>query len=222
MIERAITLEIKQESTLKLAFKIFLMLNRILYPFIILMLIISGLLFYTIHIDLFYLLYVLLLIQTIFISISWHECIHLSFAKLLSYEPIFISFMPCSIATRTHFKRNRKIEDIDKTGILLSAPLILTLIGLIGIWISSKWIHSMTVNIFIFAFLLVNILSLLPFNKCDGGRAYQILKKQGLGAIKLCLMSILVYCLYSIGFKHIIPLENSQKIEVTGEKGEKL
>lgn len=218
MVERAITIEIKQESTLQLAFKIFLMLNRILYPFMILMLIISGLLFYTIHISLFYLLYIVLLVQTIFISISWHECIHISFAKFLSYEASFISFIPCSISTRTHFKRTRKIEDIDKTGILLSAPLILTVLGVIGIWIFNKWVHNMAVNIFIIAFLLVNVLSLLPFRKYDGGRAYQILKNLGLRAIKLCIMSIFIYCLYAIGFKHIIPPKNSQKIQVNKEK----
>lgn len=194
MIERAIILKIqKEQPNVQLFIKLILMINRIYYPQMIAITVFSSTLLLFLNVSIYYYVYIFLLMQTIFISIAWHECIHISFARFLSYEPIFVSFLPYTFGARTHFERSRKIENLDKAGILLAAPIILTIIGFISLWISIKWIHSFASIIFICAFLLINILSLLPNKKCDGGRAYEIFKKMGFKAFSLCMMSILVY-----------------------------
>ena len=202
MIERAIILKIqKEQPNVQLFIKLILMINRIYYPQMIAITVFSSTLLLFLNVSIYYYVYIFLLMQTIFISIAWHECIHISFARFLSYEPIFVSFLPYTFGARTHFERSRKIENLDKAGILLAAPIILTIIGFISLWISIKWIHSFASIIFICAFLLINILSLLPNKKCDGGRAYEIFKKMGFKAFSLCMMSILVYVLYLFGLK---------------------
>lgn len=173
MIERAIILKIqKEQPNVQLFIKLILMINRIYYPQMIAITVFSSTLLLFLNVSIYYYVYIFLLMQTIFISIAWHECIHISFARFLSYEPIFVSFLPYTFGARTHFERSRKIENLDKAGILLAAPIILTIIGFISLWISIKWIHSFASIIFICAFLLINILSLLPNKKCDGGREY--------------------------------------------------
>ena len=224
MIERAVILSTgNDESILKVGFKIFIMLNRIFYPQFIVISLISILFFYAIHIKVSYFFYVLSFLEVIFFSIAWHECIHISFAKFLNYDISFISFVPCSIGVRTHFDRKRKIEEADKIGILLSAPIILILIGTIAIVISVKWVHSNTFMLFIIAFLLMNVLSMLPLKRCDGGRAYIIVRRLGFNTLKLCMMAITVYMVYIFGFKYIIP-ENfgtkDNKMKKDGEPNE--
>lgn len=193
MIERAIILKIqKEQPNVQLFIKLILMINRIYYPQMIAITVFSSTLLLFLNVSIYYYVYIFLLMQTIFISIAWHECIHISFARFLSYEPIFVSFLPYTFGARTHFERSRKIENLDKAGILLAAPIILTIIGFISLWISIKWIHSFASIIFICAFLLINILSLLPNKKCDGGRAYEIFKKMGFKAFSLCIGSIYI------------------------------
>lgn len=166
MIERAIILKIqKEQPNVQLFIKLILMINRIYYPQMIAITVFSSTLLLFLNVSIYYYVYIFLLMQTIFISIAWHECIHISFARFLSYEPIFVSFLPYTFGARTHFERSRKIENLDKAGILLAAPIILTIIGFISLWISIKWIHSFASIIFICAFLLINILSLLPNKK---------------------------------------------------------
>lgn len=216
MIERAIILKIqKEQPNVQLFIKLILMINRIYYPQMIAITVFSSTLLLFLNVSIYYYVYIFLLMQTIFISIAWHECIHISFARFLSYEPIFVSFLPYTFGARTHFERSRKIENLDKAGILLAAPIILTIIGFISLWISIKWIHSFASIIFICAFLLINILSLLSNKKCDGGRAYEIFKKMGFKAFSLCMMSILVYVLYLFGLKVVMPIDKKEK----GEKG---
>jgi len=67
-------------------------------------------------------------------------------------------------------------------------------------------------------FLLINILSLLPNSKCDGGRAYEIFKKMGIRAFSLCMMSILVYVLYVLGLKLVMPIKENETQEKGGKK----
>ncbi len=219
MVERGIILNIeKEQSNVHLIMKIFLMINRIYYPQMIVVTVFSSALLLFLDVSICYYAYIFLIMQMIFFSIAWHESIHISFARFLSYEPIFVSFLPYTFGARTHFERSRKIENLDKTGILLSAPVILTGIGLVALLLSIKWLNSPVSIIFIGAFLLINVLSLLPNKKCDGGRAYEIFKKMGFKAFSLCMMSILVYILYMFGFKLVMPID--KKIEVQ-EKGGK-
>ena len=193
MIERAIILKIqKEQPNVQLFIKLILMINRIYYPQMIAITVFSSTLLLFLNVSIYYYVYIFLLMQTIFISIAWHECIHISFARFLSYEPIFVSFLPYTFGARTHFECSRKIENLDKAGILLAAPIILTIIGFISLWISIKWIHSFASIIFICAFLLINILSLLPNKKCDGGRAYEIFKKMGRVACETAITTGLV------------------------------
>ena len=218
MIERGIKLDVKNEqSNVYLIIKLFLMINRIYYPQMVVIAIISCFFLAFLKINIYYYIYIWGIMQMIYFSTAWHECIHISFARFLSYEPIFVSFIPYAFGARTHFDRSKRIENVDKTGILLSAPIILTSIGVVALLVTLKWLHSTIIIIFICAFLLVNVLSFLPNSKCDGGRAYEIFKKMGFKAFSLCMMSILVYVLYSLGLKFIMPI-NRKEIEKQEEE----
>lgn len=219
MIERGIILDVTNEqSKMHLILKLFLMINRIYYPQMIVITIVSNVLLTFLEVSAYYCIYIFGIMQMIFFSIAWHECIHISFARFLSYEAIFVSFIPYAFGARTHFDRSKRIENVDKAGILLSAPIILTCIGSVALLVTVKWIHSFIGIIYICAFLLINILSLLPNSKCDGGRSYEIFKKMGIRAFSLCMMSILVYVLYELGLELVMPIK---KVESETQKGGK-
>lgn len=106
MIERAIILKIqKEQPNVQLFIKLILMINRIYYPQMIAITVFSSTLLLFLNVSIFiknhfiislnqlifkcplyknninsyYYVYIFLLMQTIFISIAWHECIHISF-----------------------------------------------------------------------------------------------------------------------------------------------
>lgn len=221
MIERGIILDVTNEqSKVHLILKLFLMINRIYYPQMIVIAVISNVLLTLLEVSIYYYIYIFGIMQMIFFSTAWHECIHISFARFLSYKPIFVSFIPYAFGARTHFDRSKKIENVDKAGILLSAPVILTCIGSIALLVTIKWLPSTIGIIFSCAFLLTNVLSLLPNSKCDGGRAYEIFKKMGIRAFSLCMMSILVYVLYVLGLKLVMPIKENETQEKGGKKNE--
>ena len=218
MIERGIILNIEnKKSNIYLIVKLFLMINRVYYPQMIIVMIFSSIFLRFLDESIYYSIYTFLIMQIIFFSTAWHECIHISFARFLSYEPVFVSFLPYSFGARTHFDRSKKIENLDKSGILLSAPIILTGIGFIALGVSIKLLHNPVAIIFVCAFLLINVLSLLPNKKCDGGRAYEIFERMGVKAFSLCMMSIWVYILYSFGLKLVTPIDKKE----IKEKGER-
>lgn len=209
MIKRAVVLEIEADSNGLYNFvKIFLMMNRVYFPILLASVVLSYMLFLRLNIKTYEVLNIILIMEILYTSISCHECIHISFAKLLGYKSDFVSFVPQNFGATTHFNRNIKIWDIDKAGILLSAPIILTLLGFLAMGISVIGSLGLKSIIFIIAFLSINILSLIPNSKCDGGRAYKIFKSTGKKSIYLCMSSILVYIIWSLGFKNLPIVEN--------------
>lgn len=204
MIQRGVTINIKKsDSMFYLLFKVFFMINRVYYPNIIVTSVFS-IMFFSFCGNVFYsYLCLMIIIQTIFFSISFHEIIHISYARFLQYNPTFISFIPYNFGVRAHFDNTKKINNLDKICILLSAPLILTFIGLILLLISIIFVKSTIAILISYAFLLINVLSLIPSKKSDGGRSYKIIKVVGLKPFILCLCSFIVFIRYLFGTKSV-------------------
>lgn len=178
--------------------KILGILHRLHFPVQILLLSINFILLR--KLEFVFILYSLLFIEIFYFSIAIHEAIHISFAEFIDIRPKFMTFIPYSFGVRVHFNQDEKISAQDMACILFAGPGVSLFISslLLIIYVFNG---STILLLCILDFSILNIMSFIPCRGSDGFGVAKVIKENGLSFVYVMLSAILVYILYSIGFK---------------------
>lgn len=181
------------DNGLKFMLWLLLLLNRYYYPMLVLDIALFSIGAAAMG-DLKFLASGVLLLEVFYLSIAFHEACHMSFAKFVNVETCSVSIVPYSAEVRVNFSHEKTIPPEDLYAILFAGPFLSICIGVVIAIFALSLRLDLSVLILCGVFVLINILSLLPFGGTDGNRVYAYIKVKP-SYIKTLLFAS-IYCVY--------------------------